>query len=415
MQCSERMNLIICGDFENGPFALEIDDDPSKTLVSYIKEKVAETIDVPSAEMSLYFGDEVLKENSPLSQWKELRGGAAVLVVANPLRIKIQRYCSDVDVNLEIPRLAAPRLTTDTLFNMCLYKSGMPFYKDGEYVFAVKGIVLKQGRLLSEYKFLNNNFTISVTFVKALHCCDALSQQYQSSHRTFHLPSAACIDNTLTCEQKMHNIIYKDRNCQSAGLGFKFGNDLYQQGRKRASFNKWKLAVQKIDGTKETVELENHFLTPVFELRHKVSHGNAKVRLTFGRTILEDWDSEGNMMLLCNYPDLHDGATLYQVNLTGAIRIHCHHKGSSFGMMKLHDQLDHALHECFTITNPQYIFIEDPDHFTVNRLFNALRNIGKETCTLTENQTRILPSDRAISSVGELYDGCRIYNHYRRR
>ena len=39
-------------------------------------------------------------------------------------------------------------------------------------------------------------------------------------------------------------------------------------------------------------------------------------RLTVGTTVLEDWDEEGNIMLLQNYPAVYDGATIYLIQLT---------------------------------------------------------------------------------------------------
>ena len=39
-------------------------------------------------------------------------------------------------------------------------------------------------------------------------------------------------------------------------------------------------------------------------------------RLVVGTTVLEDWDEDGNIMHLYNYPAIHDGATVFLIQLT---------------------------------------------------------------------------------------------------
>ena len=68
----------------------------------------------------------------------------------------------------------------------------------------------------------------------------------------------------------------------------------------------------------ESVYLSEDVFTPVFKLREIIQfHYNLALpaneqKLTIGENelVLEDWDDEGRPLLLCNYPTIHDGATI---------------------------------------------------------------------------------------------------------
>ncbi len=141
------------------------------------------------------------------------------------------------------------------------------------------------------------------------------------------------------------------------------------------------------------------------------------IRLTIGKTVLEDFDEEGRMMLLCSYPQLHDGATLYQINLPDAIRVNCEYKYyDNTSSYKLHKLLDEVLDEHFTITaHPDFICIENPKTFTVQRFIRAVANFGsiqsissvqtndgQQSISITELSSS--PSDAVVSSVSEMFE-----------
>ncbi len=407
------MNLVICGDFQH--FAIEITK-PDETLVSSIIERVATTLDIPSVEISLYFNDKLLQPASPLSPQcgTQLRSGAALLVVvANPLIITIQRYDTDVSFNVEISRLAAPRWTTNTLFDFCLYKAGMPRRKDGKYVFTVRGTVLKREKIISDYKILNNNFTISITFLQTMLIKDPISFD---NNRGVFIPTGCTDDKIQILSGEQTKFTPPPVPSYSRANTTQVGDP---SGRQSKYYGKWKLTIQSIDGTKKIVEIENHFLTPVYELRQKVSYGN--IRLTIGKTILEDFDEEGHMMLLCSYPQLHDGATLYQINLPDAIRVNCqyrHDRTFYSEHIKLQRPFDEVLDENFRIERPQFIWIENPKNFTVERFIRAMENFGRISSVQTNYGQQSMsrkdlsypstPRDAVVSSVKYFDINCRV-------
>ena len=409
----KKWNLFVCGDFEDGPFALNISS-PTVTT-SELKSSVAQKLKVPEKEISLYFGEMLLPARKLLTDIEGLRGGAGVVVTAKPLRITVQRYDSDVDIRLMIPRLEAPRWKTEWLFDFILFKTGMLKRADGKYLFAVEGTVLKEERKLSSYSFLEDDFTVSVSFLQTLKCQGIEIIDEIPSHRLIYIPpSAAALSKELTYDR----------------------SDYHHHRRKRKLtflHDGWRLTVQQINGTKNVIELAKRHFTSVYELRQEISRKET-IRLTVGTTILEDWDEEGKLMLLCNYPEVHDGATLYQINLTGAMRIKHFFWGHNTN--EIHDDVQLKI-PSIKYPHIDHIYIEDPHHFSMKRLMRILRNLGLEHGSniyinghqvsqkgeigLHEKpqgkETRkpaIIDSEDPISSFDLIYNGCTIHTHHPR-
>ena len=399
------MNLIICGDFESSPFALQV---TPETVVSAVKHEAAKTIGIPKRELVLYFGDKTLPDDSRLAQWGgELRNGAGVLAVANPLRITLQRYFSQTDVNLEAPRLAVLQWTTDQLFEFCRFKGGMPRRIDGKYVFAVQGTVLESGKRLRDYRFLKDDFIVSITFLSIATTTYGNRVFGRPDPRKVHVPASGPLDihfDKVNFDSK-ETVQWQQRQQRHQQYGYSSVvrySHLSDAHREYYYDSSWKLTIQTVDGTKQIVELPNQFFTTIHELRMKVSSDN--IRLTHGSTVLEDWDEEGNLMLLCSYPDMHDGATLYQINLTGAIRIKYQHSNYDW-QMRLHDDLQNVLDEGFEFIPSRFIFIEDPKRFTVNRLIKVLVNCGLKRSIYDSGGKELVASDDPVSSVEFIRDG----------
>ena len=83
--------------------------------------------------------------------------------------------------------------------------------------------------------------------------------------------------------------------------------------------------VQQLDGTKNSIKLPDINRTPIYKLRELVKEALSipthQQKLTLGggnnnTIVLEDWDEERGAMAIAHYPSLHDGATLYLVQLT---------------------------------------------------------------------------------------------------
>ena len=60
--------------------------------------------------------------------------------------------------------------------------------------------------------------------------------------------------------------------------------------------------------------LQDHKYAPTFSLK-KTGSSTLSIpphqqKLTVGSIVLEDWDEDGNVLLLCNYPSIYDGVTI---------------------------------------------------------------------------------------------------------
>ena len=59
--------------------------------------------------------------------------------------------------------------------------------------------------------------------------------------------------------------------------------------------------------------LQDHKYAPTFSLKKTGSSTLIpphQQKLTVGSTVLEDWDEDGNVLLLYNYPSIYNGVTI---------------------------------------------------------------------------------------------------------
>ena len=88
-------------------------------------------------------------------------------------------------------------------------------------------------------------------------------------------------------------------------------------------------------------------------------------KLTIGTTVLEDWDEEGKVLLLCNYPSIHDGVTIYLVCLTKGIHVKIHHYSNS-DILQISERNVISFPKDVFISSPKYINIPNPKNFILN-------------------------------------------------
>ena len=146
----------------------------------------------------------------------------------------------------------------------------------------------------------------------------------------------------------------------------------------------WILYIQQHGGSKVAVDVPTNGLTPVANLRQlikdELSVETYQQRLTtVGGEILEDYDDDGRCLLLCNYPAMYDGATLYLVRLTGGMYVE-HKREQHVSIDKVSKQnLCYPLSEK-EIDLHQHINITDPNTFTIKKLAKIM-NTRKKLCT----------------------------------
>ena len=198
----------------------------------------------------------------------------------------------------------------------------------------------------------------------------------------------------------------------------------------------WTLYVQQLDGSKKILHLQNLALTAIYELRELVhdalSVSTCQQRLSVCDTILEDWDEDGRLLLVRNYPEIFDGATVYLVCLTEGIRVNLSITSRYDIYMARYDMSMAAsrnnLHPSTTFTRkffpPSYINICNVKEMMLSRLIKivavceACKVFGDNYSALYEVSSSsrshgigYFDSDRGdtnVSSIAWLVDGCTI-------
>ena len=196
------------------------------------------------------------------------------------------------------------------------------------------------------------------------------------------------------------------------------------------------------------IQIPEHAETPVSKLREIIfSEFGVQVnqqRIKIGDITLEDWDDEDRILLLQNYPNIHDGATIHLEvmeepdqamniilkepykcrRLKPSKKDLCFPDSSSIyppkGMFSSYSDLPND------IVPPSSITIHNPDKMTLMRLYKIVgeceyhRGISSNNCldieeknqidgTWTKTATIDVKDDSAtIKSIAALKDGCRV-------
>ena len=143
----------------------------------------------------------------------------------------------------------------------------------------------------------------------------------------------------------------------------------------------WTITIQQLDGTQTSIKLPDINRTPIYKLRELVkealsipTHQQKLTLLGEGNNntmVLEDWDEEGRAMAIAHYPSLHDGATLYLVQLTKGIHVKVVLVRQEQRVVKRVDTTKSRLPSTIPLSSislPSYVNIHLPHKFSLNCL-----------------------------------------------
>ena len=187
----------------------------------------------------------------------------------------------------------------------------------------------------------------------------------------------------------------------------------------------WTLYIQQLDGSKKTLHLQNLALTAIFELRELVrdalSVSTCQQRLSVRDTILEDWDRDGKLLLVRNYPEIFDGATLYLVCLTEGIRVNLSINHTRVvSMVTSPKNLQSSTTTTKTIFPPSYINICNVKEMMLSRLIkivaecegNTYSNSALYEVSFSSRNPGIAnldsDGDKNVASIAWFVHGCTI-------
>ena len=179
----------------------------------------------------------------------------------------------------------------------------------------------------------------------------------------------------------------------------------------------WTITVQQLDGTKTSIKLPDINRTPIYKLRELVKEALSipthQQKLTLGGgtvVVLEDWDEEGGAMAIAHYPSLHDGATLYLVQLTEGIRVNSQLSRFAEPPSCCPSTLPSTI-SLSPIPLPSYVNIHSPSKLSLNSLNKILRKFKSSSAysdILCQSMTgmQFSPSDAPVASVEWIINGC---------
>ena len=371
----EKWNLVVCGDFPDGPIGIFLPN-PHRSTVADIRNEVEKKTGLHWSEQTIYFNGSPIPEGKPLGKCEGMRNGAAVSLVANPLQLRVQRSDCDSIMILEIPRVELSPWDIQQLRKFILFKLGL--HRNSTIVLTAEGEVLKDKKSVSDYKQIQDGCLITVTVVEVI-------KSYvlaDFSSKCLQLPVGTASKNKDLVEKQ---VCFGPITNVNPTDDYQLNEGLHQTLQTYTSSERrnWTIYIQQLDGTKTAFELEAHRNTAVFQLKEKISSKlhilPHQQKLTAGTTVLDDWDEDGKVLLVCNYPSIHDGVTIYLVCLTEGIRVNVAHHLCKEVIRKLEISTRNLLPfpGDQNISPPKYINIPNPKKFTIRHLANIKSNFSE--------------------------------------
>ena len=390
MATTKSWNIVCCSDLGR-PFPVLVTD-PSKWTEGDLRREIFLKYSIPGEELTVYCNQQVLPEGKPLQDCVGLRNGMAVVAVVKPFVINVYSPDRDASLKIEIPRRELRETTVSSLLQEICFRFAFQKCENDVVMVAGKFITCNKSVKISEVTEITHNCLITYTRLCCFSVPSVESYRFLKKYLHVHLP--------FTTDKKF-----------ALTEGF-FGKKV-EEVESFQWFMSWSVIVQKFNGSKEKVTLKNPMTLPVFKLREAVKDAVSvpthQQRLVLGETVLEDWDNEGEALLVTHYPGFYDGVTLYLIQLTEGIHVKIALNKKVFSDSK----------------PPAYINIPSPTHFMINLLgailhdcpvkrstwFSENEGMKKQcncklfVCSSTTND--FVPcSNEPVSSVEWITDGC---------
>ena len=357
-------NIIICSDIQPTPVVICCPD-PTKWTASQLRSEAGKKLGYPGEDLMLYCNETVLPDGKPLTECQGLKNGVALLATIKPYAVHV--FCPHIDATLQIdiPRRELSSWTVVTLRAVVCFKLGINPSSSQNDILALEGESLFDSDKVCAIGITGGKDSL-LTYTRI--------QQFQLPLPTGNTSHVFAAPSDITNKFASSNTIYNRHVLQPAMYGLRIGTGTpmgmgtlpvsmgtpkgmgtmpigmgmgrpkgmgmgtmpigmapshpAQQHPNWLCF--WTITVQQLDGTKTSIELPDINRTPIYKLRELVKEALSipthQQKLTLGggsnnTIVLEDWDEEGRAMDIAHYPSLHDGVTLYLVQLTEGIHV----------------------------------------------------------------------------------------------
>ena len=392
---SKSWSVVICGDLPE-PIGIFVPD-PHKFTVSQLKEEIEDYTDIPANEQTLFCQETPLSDKMILDECQGIDNGVALCLLRKAFVINVYRPDIKVTATVSIPKNELDIWTISTLHEYIFNRMGLE--KSCDYVLVISGTILKRDSQvrLTKCSFITDGYTMALTILKKV---TISTPSTKPGKRSFYVPGS---------------------NSQ------KFVADRISYQRSESDWKgPWTLYIQQLDGSKKTLRLKNLALTAIFQLRKLVrnalSVSTCQQRLSVRDTILEDWDEDGKPLLVRNYPEIFDGATLYLVCLTEGIQVNLsriRHK-RVVSMVTSPKNLRSSTTTTETIFPPSYINICNVKEMMLSRLIkivaecegNTYSNSALYEVSFSSRNPGIAnldsDGDKNVASIAWFVHGCTI-------
>ena len=424
--------LIICGDLRE-PIILTIPD-PHTWTATQLKNEVEKKTKIPVNEQTLYCGETPLLDNTlPLAKYKAMKNGKALCLARSSYVIKAEHQYHGGIVEVAIPRSEFNLWTSHILHEYICFKFGFP-ENCKHYLFSGTTVIEDNEQKITQCPVITEGCTLLFIPLKEL----KIASPIDSSGKLVHIPPTISQDfllSTFYNERPLHGDSYHERDAWKGS---------------------WDLKVIKVDPihsvrentqpATKIIHIPEHAKTPVSKLREIIFSEFAvpinQQRIKIGDITLEDWDDDDRILLLQNYPNIHDGATIHLEVMEESDRVMnivlkepstfsrlspskkdlCFPDSSSIyppkGIWSSYSDLPKD------IVPPSSITIHNPDKMTLMRLYKIVKECeykhNSDNCLDIEEKNQIdgawtktttidVKDDSAtVKSIAALKDGCRV-------
>lgn len=291
---SKSWSVVICGDLPE-PIGVFVPD-PHKFTVSQLKEEIEKNTEIPANEQTLYCQETPLSDGMLLDECQGIDDGVALCLLRKAFVINVYRPDCKVTAPVSIPKNELDVWTISTLHEYIFSRMGLE--KNCDHVLVIGGTILKRDSLvkLTKCSFITDGCTMALTILKKVTISTPTTKP---GKRSFYVPAS---------------------NSQQ----FVTDRISYQRSEKDWK-GPWTVYIQQLDGSKKILHLKDLALTAIYKLRELIhdalSISTCQQILSIRDTILEDWDEDGKPLLVRNYPEIFDGATICLVSQTEGIRV----------------------------------------------------------------------------------------------
>ena len=376
-------SIVVCGDFDDSPITVSVPF-PSLTTAEVLKKSIENKTKVLTNEQTLYYEDNILPEDTSLVECDGMKNGAAIYLAIKPVTINISvvhHPGANGPFQVKIPQKEFKEWKVSFLREAVCSKFG--FDINSNHILAVAGKTLTNDTMIKDQPEIKDGCNVTFTILQ---------------HALLPTPTGLS-DRKLTVPAY-------------SSFKIKSREALYERNLRYSPVLSSRWTVHVINRREEkSIALSDCQFTPIFTLRklieEKIPVPSYQQKLTAGTTVLEDWDKNGKVLLLCNYPSIYDGVTIELEDVTEGIHVKL--SGVDNEPLKISPK-NVIIQKNPQIPPPNYINIPNPGDMTVHMLMNIMKNCGlseEEIYKKSVFRSGYIPiSDNPISSVKSISNGC---------